>query len=196
MITCQYCGASYQEFQTTCSGCGATLNAPGKLKGEPVADQFRQIVDNFAEAVGQNTPTSRIAKIRQICEAYEDAKEFRPGGAIPDAKLKIAEKTFTVFPNGKEIFMFCDTHPFNKGKRGFIICEDGLYWHNNWATDTNRNYLSWDDFASRELRLDGFNEFTLKLGRGDAIGLAGLGSDEKRNKALRLLTEIKNALTA
>jgi len=195
MITCQYCGASYKEFQTTCSGCGATLKAPGKLKEGAVANQFHQIVDDFAEAVGQNAPTSRIAKIRQIFEVYEDAKEFRPGEAIPDTKLKIAEKTFTVFPNGSEIFMFCDTHPLNKGKRGFIICEDGLYWHNNWATDTNRNYLSWDDFAKRELRLDGFNEFTLELGRGDAIGLAGLGSDEKREKALRLLTEIKNALS-
>lgn len=193
MITCQYCGASYQEFQTTCSGCGATLKAPGKLKEGAVADQFRQIVDDFAEAVGQNTSTVGISKIRQICENYEDAKEFRPGEAVPDTKLKTAEKVFAIFPKGKEIFLFCDTHPLNKGKRGFIICEDGLYWHNNWATDTNRNYLSWNDFAKRELKLNGF---TLELGRGDAIGLAGLGNDEKRKKALRLLTEIKNALIA
>jgi len=195
MITCQYCGASYQEFQTACSGCGATLKAPGKLKERAVANQFRQIVDGFAEAVGQSAPTSGVTNIRQICEAYEDAKEFRPGEAVPDAKLKTAEKEFAIFPKGKEIFLFCDTHPLNKGKRGFIICEDGLYWHNNWATDTNRNFLSWNDFAKRELKLNGFNGFTLELGRGDAIGLAGLGSDEKREKALRLLTEIKNTLT-
>jgi hypothetical protein len=192
MITCQYCGASYQEFQTTCSRCGATLKAPGKLIEGTVADQFCQIVDNFAETVGQNTPNSGVAKIRQICETHEDAKEFRPRGAIPDKKMKTAKKAFSAFPKGKEIFLFCDTHPLDKGKRGFLICEDGLYWQNSWAIDSNRNYLSWEDFSKREPNLKGF---TLELGRGDAIGLAGLGSDEKREKALRLLTEIKNAIT-
>ena len=191
MITCQYCGASYKEFQTSCSRCGAALDAPQKLKEGAVAGQFREIVDNFAEAVGQNISTT-ISKIRQVCEAYEDSKDFRPGESIPNNKLRSVEKAFTIFPKGKEIFLFCDTHPLNKGKRGFMVCEDGLYWQNNWATKTNRNYLSWDDFAKRELKLD---HFTLVLGRGDAIGLAGLGSDEKRDKAFRLLTEIKNVLT-
>jgi len=190
MITCQYCGASYREFQTTCSGCGATLDVPKKLKEGAVAGQFQEIVGNFAKAVGKNISTP-VSKIRQVCETYEDAKEFHPGEAIPDKKLRAVEKVFTIFPKGKEIFLFCDTHPLNKGKRGFIVCEDGLYWQNNWATKTNRNYLTWNDFAERELKLD---HFTLMLGRGDAIGLAGLGSDEKRDKALRLLTDIKNVL--
>ena len=178
MIICQYCGTLYQEFQTTCSSCGAILKATGK-----VGDK---------EEMHRSIP----AKIRQICEAYEDAKEFRPGEVISNAKLKTAEKEFTLFPKGKEIFLFCDTHPLNKGKRGFIICEDGLYWHNNWATKTNRNYLSWNDLAKREPRLNGFNGFTLELGRGDAIGLSSLGSDEKREKALNLLIEIKDAIIA
>jgi len=173
MITCQYCGASYQEFQSTCSGCGATLQRTARFDAQ------------------EKIQTSIAEKIRQICEAYEDAKEFRPGDAIPEKKLRTAKKIFNAFPEDKEIFLFCDTHPLDKGKRGFIICEDGFYWHNNWATDTNRNYLSWDDFAKRELNL---KHFTLEMGRGDAIGLAGLGSDVKRDKALRLLTEIKNVL--
>jgi len=170
MITCQYCGTSYQEFQGTCSGCGAIL----ELK----------------EATAINTALP--ARIRQICEAYEDAKDFQPGNAVSEGKLRTAEKTFKVFPKDKAIFLFCDTHPFNKGKRGFMICEDGLYWQNNWAIDTNRNFLAWDDFAQREIKL---NHFTILLGRGDAIGLAGLGSDEKREKALHLLTEIKSIFT-
>jgi len=173
MITCQYCGASYQEFQTICSGCGATLQKSGKVGNQMGA--------------AQSIPD----QIRQICEAYEDAKDFIPGDTIPEKKLRTAKKIFTVFPEDKAIFLFCDTHPLNKGKRGFMVCDDGLYWQNNWATDTNRNYLSWDDLAKRELNL---KHFTLELERGDAIGLAGLGSDVKRDKALRLLTEIKNAL--
>ena len=171
MIVCQYCGATYQKFQTTCSGCGAIL----KSKETTVTNN-----------------TALPARIRQICEMYEDAKDFQPGNAVSEGKLRTAEKYFKVFPKDKVIFLFCDTHPFNKGKRGFIVCEDGLYWQNNWAIKTNRNYLSWDDLAIREIKLD---HFTVLLGRGDAIGMAGLGSDEKRDKALRLLTEIKNTLS-
>ena len=169
MIVCQYCGASYQKMQPTCSACGAIL----KSKENSTAN------------------TALPARIRQICEAYEDAKEFRPFSALSERKLKTAKKTFTIFPSEESIYLFCDTHPLNKGKRGFILCQNGIYWHNNWANKTNRNYLAWEDFAERELKLKGF---TVDLGRGDTIGLAGLGSDIKRDKALRLLTEIQSVL--
>ena len=131
------------------------------------------------------------AKLKEICKSYEDAKEFRPFSAISTKKMRTAKKHFKIFPSEENILIFCDTTPLDKGKRGFIVCEDGLYWHNNWANETNRNYLSWADFAERELKLKGF---ALDLGRGDTIGLAGLGSDVKRDKAFRLLTEIKESL--
>lgn len=114
-----------------------------------------------------------------------------PGAYIPEWKMKNAKKFFEKCPSEVEIFLFCDTHPTGKGKRGFLVCEDGLYWQNNWAVDTNRNFLTWEDFAKREIGLD---RFTLTLGRGDAIGLAGLGSDKKRDKALHLLIEIQKIL--
>jgi len=173
MITCQYCGASYQKFQNICSSCGARLLKNGKM--------------------GNKKGTTQLTdeRIRQICAAYEDAKEFRPLSALSEKKLKAAKKTFKVFPSEESIYLFCDTHPLDKGKRGFILCQDGIYWHNNWANETNRNYLAWEDFAERKLRLKGF---AVDLGRGDSIGLAGLGSDIKRDKALRLLFEIQSAL--
>ena len=130
-------------------------------------------------------------KLKEICKSYEDAKEFRPFSALSAKKLKTAKKTFKVFPSEENIHLFYDTHPLDKGKRGFILSQDGIYWHNNWANETYRNCLAWEDFAERELKLKGF---AVDLGRGDTIGLAGLGSDVKRNKALRLLTEIKEAL--
>ena len=170
MIICQYCGASYQQMQPTCSGCGAILKPK------------------------ENTTKHKTipAHIRHICEAHEDTKDFLPGNTVSEGKLRTAEKNFKVFPKNGEIFLFCDTHPLRKGKRGFMICDDGLYWHNNWATRSNRNYLAWDDFAKRAIDL---KEFRLDLGRGDAISFAGLGSDEKRRKALDLLIEIKNLIT-
>ena len=174
MFVCQYCGAAYKEFKSPCESCGAVLK-PGEKK-----KSFGNQVGSFDEA------------LRQICAAYEDAREFLPGTTLSKKKLRVAKKKFAEFPKEDEgIILFCDTHPFRKGKRGFIISEDGLYWHNTWAAETNRNYLPWDEFAKRELQLDHFH---LHLGRGDMIGLSGLGSDEKRDKALQLLTEIKAAL--
>ena len=132
-------------------------------------------------------------KVRQLCLDYEDAKEFRPLSAISAKKLRTAKKHFNIFPSEENILLFCDTTPLDKGKRGFIVCKDGLYWHNNWANETNRNYLAWEDFAKRDLKL---KSFALDLGRRETIRLAGLGSDLKREKALDLLTKIRNTLKA
>ncbi len=169
MFRCQYCGALYKEIQSSCSSCGAALTQKSEDAHQLPNDEM----------------------IELICKSYEDAKEFRPFSAISAKKLRTAKKHFEIFPSEENILLFCDTTPLDKGKRGFIICKDGLYWHNNWANETNRNYLAWEDFAKRDLKL---RVFALDLGRGDTIGLAGLGSDVKREKALQLLVEIKETL--
>ena len=174
MFICQYCGAAYTKFQSPCDSCGAVLEPTRRKKS------LHDEANSFEE------------KLRQICAVHEDAREFLPGNVLSVKKLRNAKKNFTVFPEEQVIILFCDTHPFRKGKRGFIICEDGLYWQNTWAAETNRNYLPWGEFAKRELNL---KHFHLHLERGDMIGLSGLGSDEKRDKAFRLLTEIKESLT-
>ena len=169
MFICQYCGASYQEFQSPCAACGAALQATPQ----------KDVSQSFDE------------KLRQICASYEDEKEFLPGVALSAKKLRAAQKNFTLFPKEKEIILFCDSHPLRKGKRGFIICDDGIYWQNTWAAATNRNQISWDEFTEREIQI---KHYHLHLGRGDVIGLSGLGSDLKREKAERLLKELKAAL--
>lgn len=164
MITCAYCAVSYEEFQPLCSSCGAAL------------------------LVNSTTPPSLLASISQICNRYEGPRDFHPGGAIPPEKMRTAMETFTVFPDKAEIFLFCDTHPFEKGKRGLFICADGLYWQNSWGARSHRYHLSWAEFAQREVSLSKYN---IELGRGDRIGLAGLGSEEKRESVLRMVTEIR-----
>lgn len=171
MFICQYCGTSYAEFKSPCARCGASLDRQEKASSHKIG--------------------SLDEKIRQICTPYEDAREFLPKDALSAKKLRAAEKNFTLFPQDKEIILLCDTHPLRKGKRGFIICNDGIYWQNTWAAKTNRNYLAWDEFAKRELKL---KHYHLHLGRGDVIGLSGLGSDVKREKAERLLKEINDVL--
>ena len=112
MFVCQYCGMSYLEFKSLCDSCGAVLEPTRKkkiLSGE--ASSFEE-------------------KLKQICAAYEDAREFLPGSVLSAKKLRSAKKKFAAFPKDQEIVLFCDTHPLRKGKRGFIICEGGLYWQN------------------------------------------------------------------
>jgi len=60
--------------------------------------------------------------------------DFKDGESIPDKRMDKIRKSFSVFPNGKEIFLYCDTTPFRTGKQGFLICEDGVYWQNSWTT--------------------------------------------------------------
>lgn len=156
MITCQYCGFSHEAFQPTCSACGAPLRTD-------------------SNKIRENSATKAIAEIRRYCCDHlrmRFIKEFQVGTSIPDKKLQIIKKSFRSFPQGKEIFFYCDTSPFNNGKYGFMICEDGIYWQNHWLKPTNRNFLPWDKFKEREITL---KKYDLDLGAGDSISLAGVG---------------------
>ena len=121
MVICKYCGVSYEEFHSICPSCGAPLS-PEKTAAQILAE-----------------------KIREICEEHMNS-DFKAGEAIPDKRMERLRKSFKVFPQGKEIFLYCDTTPFRTGREGFLICEDGMYWQNSWTTPTNRNYLNWDTF--------------------------------------------------
>lgn len=170
MITCEYCGVSYQTFQSLCDSCGAPL----------------------AVGVGETAvfPTNlppRIAQIKQICERYEDGTKFYPGEAIPERTLEIAIKSFPAFPQAEDILLFCDGTPMGSGVWGMVISQDGLYWKNSPTVATNRNFLAWDDFAKRAVKR---HKSTLELGRGDVINIAGFVGHAARQKAERLLKEI------
>lgn len=88
----------------------------------------------------------------------------------------------------EEIIMVYDDTIFSNNKVGFAICAGGLYWKNDWAVDTNRTFLNWQAFAEREIVLEGYH---IQLGRGDAIGMSGIGDDDARKQVLTMLREIK-----
>jgi hypothetical protein len=122
---------------------------------------------------------------------FSDSRDFRDGDAISDQRMDVINQKFRAVPIGKEIFLYCDTTPLRTGKRGFLVCEDGLYWQNDWTTSTNRNFLSWDVFKTREIIL---KQFDLFLGKGDAIGLSGLGNKDLREKVTQFFKQIQSAL--
>lgn len=136
MITCHYCGFSHEAFRPTCSVCGAPL------RGEQSATTVKTETESVLE------------KIQRVCRQniiMYNIPTFQKGDSIPEKKLGTIIKYFTVFPNGKEIYFYCDTSPLNNGKQGLMICEDGIYWQNSWVTPTSRNFISWEKLKEREI---------------------------------------------
>lgn len=172
MVTCKYCGVSYEAFRSTCPSCGAPL----EIK---------------KEGVSEKTEAQIIAdKIREICDEHMNS-DFKEGGSIPKKRMEIIRKSFQVFPSGKKIFLYCDTTPFRTGKEGFLICEDGVYWQNSWTTPTSRNFINWDTFKKREIVR---KHYDLDLGKGDVIEMAGLGSNTLRESVAKLFKHIHAVL--
>jgi hypothetical protein len=166
MFTCKYCGASYETFHSTCPSCGAPLQIK-KEEAQTIAD-----------------------KVRDICDDHMNS-DFKEGGSIPKKRMEIVRKSFQVFPEGKQILLYCDTTPFRTGKEGFLICEDGVYWQNSWTTPTSRNFINWDTFKKREIMQ---KKYDLDLGKGDVIEMAGLGSNALRESVAKLFKAIRDAL--
>ena len=167
MVTCKYCGVSYEDFHSNCPSCGAPL----QMETMPEA----QIV---------------VEKIRQVCDEHMNS-DFKDGESIPEKRMDKIRKSFQVFPYGKQIFLYCDTTPFRTAKEGFLICEDGVYWQNSWTTPTNRNFLNWETFKKREIV---HKHYDLDLGKGDVIEMAGLGSHALRETVAKLFKHIRDVL--
>lgn len=178
MFTCNYCGVHYLVFHSICPSCGA----PVKVETESAEKKDAQI---------------RNGKIRRLCDQYlnrefNNNQDFRDGESISDKRIDTMRNSFRAFPIGKEIFLSCDTSPIRSGKRGFLICEDGVYWQNSWTTPTNRNFISWDVFQKREIA---HKKFDLILGKGDVIDMAGLGGREIRDNVASFFKQLQAILS-
>ena len=172
MVTCKYCGVYYETFRSTCLACGAPLQIE-------------------KEAAPEQTKAQIIAeKIRHICDHHMNI-DFKAGESIPGSRMDKIRKSFRVFPNGKEIFLYCDTTPFRTGGQGILICEDGIYWQNSWTTPTNRNFINWDTFRKREFS---HKKYALDLSKGDVIELSGLGSNALEESVIKLFKHIHDVL--
>ena len=174
MFTCNYCGVHYQTFHSMCPSCGAPFQIEEEKKIEKtIANKIRQICDHY------------------LNRDFNDSRDFKDGESISDKRMDRIRQTFRVFPIGKEIFLYCDTSPLRNGKRGFFICEDGVYWQNTWTTPTNRNFIKRETFKKREIT---HKKFDLNLGKGDVIDMAGLGGKLIREKVAAFFKQIHKAL--
>lgn len=165
MFTCTYCGAQFTEHKPNCPNCGALI------KAAPAAEAG-------ADA------------IRGICLGFEGLNSLYIDEAIDAKRMATVRENFNI-PEGEKIIMVYDDTILGNNKLGFAICSGGLYWKNDWAVETKRSRLSWDEFAKRELKLV---QYQISLGKGDNLGVAGCGSDEVRKSVETMLKEIKGWL--
>jgi hypothetical protein len=167
MFTCKYCGTEFLEHQPNCPNCGAPIKiseSKGK-KGEPKS-------------------------IREVCIKYEEVRNLYLDETIDSKRMATVREQFNI-PANETIIMVYDDTIFGNNKLGFAICAGGLYWKNDWSVETKRTFLNWEAFAEREVELDTYH---IKLGRGDAIGTAGVGDSDARKQMVKLLQEIKTLM--
>src|SRR5688572_11618610 len=168
MFTCKYCGTEFTEHKPNCSNCGAPIKVAAK------------------KVTKEDAPQS----IREICKKYEGTRNLYLDETIDAKRMKTVREHFSL-PVNETVIMVYDDTVFGNNKVGFAICAGGLFWKNDWSIETKRNFLNWNDFAEREIKLD---QFQINLGRGDAIGTAGVGDDEARKQIEKMLGDIRNLL--
>lgn len=170
MFTCQYCGTQFTEHRPNCPNCGAAIRADAKQ-------------------TARRDPSSALEAIRQICSRAQGLESVYFEDAIQPKRMENARARMEIPADEKVILLYDDTIFNGKNDVGFAVCAGGLYWRNDWTVDSKRRKMTWEEFAKREIRL---NVLQFDLEFGDAIGVAGCGSGEVREKLLAMLREIQN----
>lgn len=174
MFTCAYCGTQFMAHAPNCPNCGAAVK-----------------IDS-GKAERNSDWEASCSAIYKICAEFQEDDPLHFDDAIKPARMQSAVSSFNIPANEKVILLYDDTIFNSSNKVGFAVCARGIYWKNDWSVETKRNYLSWEEFAKRIIKLQGLY---LDLGKGDRIGMAGCGSDETRNRITRMLKEIQTSLS-
>ena len=103
---------------------------------------------------------------------------------IPGKKLTNACAFYPVDP-ADTVLALIDGTVFGSAKQGMALGVKGIYWRNDWTTETARNFLSWDEVA-QYLPAMRAKAFDLELGACCVVNLASSGV---KPPVLRLLLE-------
>ena len=169
MWICEYCETENPVDRSHCKSCGAVLKHAASL-AEP------------------ENPQSVPELLLAICGKYEAHDWCNTAETISPKKLRRAMKALAI-PDGEQVIMLYDDTILGSNRRGFAVCETGLYWRNVWDTPTKRTKLTWKQYVERDIALD---EFAIDLGRGDKISVANW--EEDREKIAALLRDIAGRL--
>lgn len=107
--------------------------------------------------------------------------------SIPEKKLDNATEYFPI-DESDEIFGLIDSTVFGSCKTGLAFGLKGIYWKNDWTTNSVDSYLSWGELSALKDDLATKIGSTLILGPGNAVNFSG--SSVKNRHALKLLLEL------
>lgn len=118
------------------------------------------------------------------------ADGFYKGAQIPSKKLQNAIAHYPV-PASETPLALVDATVFGSAKVGMVLGTKGVYWKNDWATDTLKNFLSWEELAAAPGLIGGAKS-KLTLAQGCVFDMTG--SSMKCEQLASLLVEIAGVL--
>lgn len=127
--------------------------------------------------------------IRAVCLRFQGVERLYLAEATDARRIQNARKAMRI-PEQETVILLYDDSLLENNKVGFAVCAGGLYWKNDWTVASRRTRLSWEEFARRKRICE--KDLSVDLARGDRIGLAVLGKEE-RAQVIAMLVEIQAA---
>lgn len=106
---------------------------------------------------------------------------------IPRRKLSNFRKKLLV-PDSEHVIAFLDAALFGSGKVGLVISNSGIHWRNDWTTETQKNFLKWEEFTQVDIKRNG--SYDIELGLGNVFNMSGSSFD--KDILVQLLQDIQN----
>lgn len=112
------------------------------------------------------------SEVLSLLQAFR-SDDFYVGSQIPDKKMSNAMAYYPI-PRNEEILALIDSTVFGSAKQGMAIGESGIYWNNDWTTESPKKSLSWEELISGadSVAAKGMD---LYLAPGCLFGMAGSG---------------------
>lgn len=114
-----------------------------------------------------------------VIERYS-ASGFYVGAKIPQKKLNNALENYPVLP-GDTALALIDATVFGSAKVGMLFGLRGIYWKNDWTTETIKNFLAWGELAGQDIEAQGSK---ITLAPGCVFDMAGASMKSRQLAAL------------
>lgn len=149
--------------------------------------KYKTVPEDESVVPSKEDPLLPSEELLKTCVKYL-ADGYHVGETIPEKKLNNA-KSHLPIPDTERVVALIDATAFGSSKLGLAICEGGIYWRNNWATKTNRTFLSWDEFSASEPVGEEEKYKAIKLAEGSLFDVSA--SSFKKAEAIALLRELQ-----
>ena len=123
-----------------------------------------------------------ITKVILCC----DSDGFYKFGGIPEKKLDNAKKT-CAFDVTDTVLALVDSTVFGSAKEAMIVGINGIYWNNDWTTESARKFLSWEEIANSKFQIKSLI-FDIEILPGCIFGMSK--ADMKKDTLIELLNKI------